>query len=68
MRNVPFDIEAISDEGEHKILKANSEGHVFKGKKVREYPIAKYGINEVHQLQDFTNKPSNKKWLNKFDI
>lgn len=66
MRNVPFDIEAVSNSGERKILKANSKGHVFKGTKVTEYPIGRYGINELHQLQDFTNKPSTKNWLNKY--
>ena len=76
MRNVNQSLIGISDEGDTKLLQPNNDYH-FKGKKVREYPIAqkggkypstKYGINEVHQLQDFTNKPSTKNWLNKYNV
>ena len=42
------------------------EDYKFKGKKVREYPIAKYGINELDNLLNFTNKPSTKNWLDKY--
>jgi len=74
MQGVDRELLGVSDEGDIQLLKPG-KNYKFKGKKVTEYPIAqkggkypstKYGINEVHQLQDFTNKPSNKNWLNKY--
>lgn len=67
MRNVSVPLLGISDTGDKKMMLPNHDYH-FKGKKVKEYPIGKYGINELHQLQDFTNKPSTKNWLNKYSI
>ena len=67
MRGVREPLLGISDTG-HKQMMYPGNDYVFKGKKVKEYPIAKYGINELHQLQDFTNKPSTKNWLNKYSI
>lgn len=65
MRGVRQPLVGVSDEGDVKLMKPGKD-YKFKGKKVREYPIAKYGINELHQLQDFTNKPSSKNWLTKY--
>ena len=65
MRGVGQPLMGVSDEGDVKLMKPGKD-YKFKGKKVREYPIAKYGINELHQLQDFTNKPSSKNWLTKY--
>lgn len=67
MRNVREPLIGISDIGENKMMLPDHD-YKFKGKKVREYPIGRYGINELHELTDFTNKPSNQKWLNKYDI
>ena len=64
MRNVNVPLLGVSDEGDTKLMTPGKD-YKFKGKKVKEYPVAKYGINELHQLQDFTNKPS-KNWLQKY--
>jgi GH24 family phage-related lysozyme (muramidase) len=63
MRNVNVPLLGISDEGDTKMMTPGKD-YKFKGKKVKEYPVAKYGINELYQLQDFSNKPSN--WLQKY--
>lgn len=63
MKNVDRELVGVSDTGDTKLLKPG-KNYKFKGKKVREYPIGKYGINEVHELTDFSNKPNS--WLNKY--
>lgn len=65
MREVRQPLIGISDEGDVKLMKPGKD-YKFKGRKVREFPVARYGINELHQLQDFTNKPSSKNWLTKY--
>ena len=67
MKGIKEPLLGISNIGEKKLMRPGKNYH-FKGKKVREYPIAEYGINEIHELTDFTNRPSNKKWLNKYDV
>jgi hypothetical protein len=75
MRNITEPLLGISDSGDKQMMYPGND-YKFIGKKVREYPIAqkggkypstRYGINELHQLQDFTNKPSSKNWLNKYN-
>lgn len=65
MEGVDRELVGISDMGDTKLLKPG-KNYKFKGTKVREYPVAKYGINELHELTDFTNKPGKERWLNKY--
>jgi hypothetical protein len=65
MKGIEEPLLGVSNIGEKKMMMPGKD-YLFKGKKVTEYPIAKYGINEVHELTDFTNKPSKKRWLNKY--
>ena len=58
------------------LLQELHKNHINNGKKVREFPIARNGINnldenslqQLDQLTNFTNynKPSNGGWLDKF--
>ena len=64
MENVNVPLLGVSDEGDTKLLKPG-KNYKFKGKKVTEYPIARYGINELNELTNFTNTKSGK-WLNKY--
>lgn len=75
MKGVNQPLLGISDEGDVQYMEPNKD-YKFKGKKVREFPIAKNGINnldenslqQLDQLTNFTNynKLSNGGWLDKF--
>ena len=75
MKGVNQPLLGISDEGDVQYMEPNKD-YKFKGKKVREFPIARNGINnldenslqQLDQLTNFTNynKLSNGGWLDKF--
>ena len=75
MKGVDQPLLGISDEGDIQYMEPNKD-YKFKGKKVREFPIARNGINnldenslqQLDQLTNFTNynKLSNGGWLDKF--
>ena len=75
MKGVNQPLLGISDEGDIQYMEPN-KNYKFKGKKVREFPIARNGINnldenslqQLDQLINFTNynKLSNGGWLDKF--
>ena len=75
MKGVHQPLLGISDEGDVQYMEPNKD-YKFKGKKVREFPIARNGINnldenslqQLDQLTNFTNynKLSNGGWLDKF--
>ena len=75
MKGVHQPLLGISDEGDVQYMEPNKD-YKFKGKKVREFPIARNGINNIDenslqqldQLTNFTNynKLSNGGWLDKF--
>ena len=75
MKGVNQPLLGISDEGDIQYMEPNKD-YKFKGKKVREFPIARNGINNLNenslqqldQLTNFTNynKLSNGGWLDKF--
>ena len=75
MKGVSQPLLGISDEGDVQYMEPNKD-YKFKGKKVREFPIARNGINNLNenslqqldQLTNFTNynKLSNGGWLDKF--
>ena len=75
MKGVNQPLLGISDEGDVQYMEPNRD-YKFKGKKVREFPIARNGINnldenslqQLDQLTNFTNynKLSNGGWLDKF--
>ena len=75
MKGVNQPLLGISDEGDVQYMEPNKD-YKFKGKKVREFPIARNGINNLNenslqqldQLTNFTNynKLSNGGWLDKF--
>ena len=75
MKGVNQPLLGISDEGDIQYMEPNKD-YKFKGKKVREFPIARNGINnldenslqQLDQLTNFTNynKLSNGGWLDKF--
>ena len=75
MKGVSQPLLGISDEGDIQYMEPN-KNYKFKGKKVREFPIARNGINnldenslqQLDQLTNFTNynKLSNGGWLDKF--
>lgn len=75
MKGVHQPLLGISDEGDVQYMEPN-KNYKFKGKKVREFPIARNGINnldenslqQLDQLTNFTNynKLSNGGWLDKF--
>jgi hypothetical protein len=74
MKGVDQPLLGISDEGDVQYMEPNKD-YKFKGKKVREFPIARNGINnldenslqQLDQLTNFTNynKLSNGGWLDK---
>jgi hypothetical protein len=75
MKDVPFDVLGISDEGDIKHMKPG-KNYKFKGKKVTEFPMAKNGLRQeqkglvnLDQLTNFTNynKPQPGGWLNKYN-
>jgi hypothetical protein len=74
MKGVNQDLIGISDEGDVQYMEPGKD-YKFKGKKVKEYPVAKYGVNQqdektvqhLDQLLNFTNKPKAKNgWLDKY--
>ena len=75
MKGVNQPLLGISDEGDVQYMEPNKD-YKFKGKRVREFPIARNGINnlddnslqQLDQLTNFTNynKLSNGGWLDKF--
>ena len=75
MKGVNQPLLGILDEGDVQYMEPNKD-YKFKGKKVREFPIARNGINnldenslqQLDQLTNFTNynKLSNGGWLDKF--
>ena len=78
MKGVNQDLIGISDEGDVQYMEPGKD-YKFKGKKVKEYPVAKYGVNQqdektiehLDQLSNFTNynKPKAKSggWLDKYN-
>jgi hypothetical protein len=77
MKGVNQDLIGISDEGDVQYMEPGKD-YKFKGKKVKEYPVAKNGVNQqdektaqhLDQLTNFTNynKPKAKSggWLDKY--
>lgn len=74
MKGVNQDLIGVSDEGDVQYMKPGKD-YKFKGKKVKEYPVGKYGVNQqdektvqhLDQLLNFTNKPKAKNgWLDKY--
>jgi hypothetical protein len=75
MKGVNQDLIGISDEGDVQYMEPGKD-YKFKGKKVKEYPVAKYGVNQqdektaqhLDQLLNFTNynKPTKGGWLDKY--
>jgi hypothetical protein len=76
MQGVDQDLIGISDEGDVKYMTPGKD-YKFKGKKVKEYPVGKNGINQqdekvdeqLDQLTNFTNynKPTKGGWLDKYN-
>jgi len=75
MKGVNQDLIGISDEGDVQYMEPGKD-YKFKGKKVKEYPVAKNGVNQqdektaqhLDQLLNFTNKPKAKTgWLSKYE-
>ena len=75
MQGVDQDLIGVSDEGDVQYMTPGKD-YKFKGKKVKEYPVGKYGINQqdektvqhLDQLLNFTNKPKAKNgWLSKYE-
>jgi hypothetical protein len=74
MEGVNEPLIGISDEGDKKYM-LPGKNYKFKGKKVREYPVAKNGVRQeqkgllnLDQLTNFTNynKPQPGGWLDKY--
>ena len=74
MEGVDEPLIGISDEGDKKYM-LPGKNYKFKGKKVREYPVAKNGVRQeqkgllnLDQLTNFTNynKPQPGGWLDKY--
>ena len=74
MKGVNQDLIGVSDEGDVQYMTPGND-YKFKGKKVKEYPVGKYGVNQqdektvqhLDQLLNFTNKPKAKNgWLDKY--
>jgi hypothetical protein len=75
MKGVNQGLIGISDEGDVQYMEPGKD-YKFKGKKVKEYPVAKYGVNQqdektaqhLDQLLNFTNynKPTKGGWLDKY--
>jgi len=76
MRGVNQPLVGISDEGDVQYMEPGKD-YKFKGKKVKEYPVGKNGINQqdekvdeqLDQLTNFTNynKPTKGGWLDKYN-
>jgi uncharacterized protein YgiM (DUF1202 family) len=75
MEGVDQPLIGISDEGDKKYM-TPGKNYKFKGKKVREYPVAKNGVRQeqkglqnLDQLTNFTNynKPQPGGWLDKYN-
>jgi hypothetical protein len=76
MEGVDQDLIGISDEGDVQYM-TPGKNYKFKGKKVREYPVGKNGVNQqdekvaqqLDQLTNFTNynKPTKGGWLDKYN-
>jgi hypothetical protein len=74
MQGVYEPLLGISDTGDTKLMKPG-KNYKFKGKKVREYPVGKLGINQLdaqpmkklNQLLNFTNNPDKDNWLDKYN-
>jgi hypothetical protein len=75
MEGVDQPLIGISDEGDQQYM-LPGKNYKFKGKKVREYPVAKNGLRQeqkglqnLDQLTNFTNynKPQPGGWLNKYN-
>jgi hypothetical protein len=76
MKGVDQDLIGISDEGDVQYMTPGKD-YKFKGKKVREYPVGKNGVNQqdekvaqqLDQLTNFTNynKPTKGGWLDKYN-
>jgi hypothetical protein len=76
MRDVPFDVLGISDEGDVQYMKSdNPKNYKFKGKKVTEFRMAKNGLRQeqkglvnLDQLTNFTNYNTKQPggWLDKY--
>jgi hypothetical protein len=75
MKGVPYPVLGVSDEGDVQLMQPEQE-YKFKGKKVREYPMAKNGINnldakplqKLNQLTNFTNYNTKQPggWMDKY--
>ena len=74
MEGVYEPLLGVSDTGDTKLMKPG-KNYKFKGKKVREYPVGKLGINQLdaqpmkklNQLLNFTNNPDKDNWLDKYN-
>jgi hypothetical protein len=75
MQGVNQPLLGISDEGDTKYMEPGKD-YKFKGKKVKEYPIAQNGSKQdkgqlvkLDQLTNFTNynKPEKGGWLEKYN-
>jgi len=74
MQGVYEPLLGVSDTGDTKLMKPG-KNYKFKGKKVREYPVGKLGINQLdaqpmkklNQLLNFTNNPDKDNWLDKYN-
>ena len=75
MKGVNQDLIGVSDEGDVQYMTPGND-YKFKGEKVKEYPVGKYGVNQqdektvqhLDQLLNFTNKPKAKNgWLSKYE-
>ena len=76
MKGVDQDLIGVSDEGDVQYM-TPGKNYKFKGKKVREYPVGKNGVNQqdekvaqqLDQLTNFTNynKPTIGGWLDKYN-
>ena len=75
MKGVPYPVLGVSDTGDVQMMYPEQE-YKFKGKKVREYPMAKNGINnldakpltKLNQLTNFTNYNTKQPggWMDKY--
>ena len=74
MQGVNQSLLGVSDQGDVQYMEPGKD-YKFKGSKVREYPIARLGINDLdaqpmkklNQLTNFTNNPDKNNWLDKYN-
>jgi hypothetical protein len=75
MKGVNQDLIGVSDTGDVQYMTSGND-YIFDGNRVKEYPAAKYGVNQqdektvqhLDQLLNFTNKPKAKNgWLSKYE-